>query len=498
MPDKKNAKKSRLIQLICTLSKLEMKRLGRFLQSPYVNTNSDIILLFELIKKYYPDFSVTKFNEEKIHQRIYGKIPFRKEKIQDLFSKLLRMVESYLLDAYLEKHQQQREVLLTAALGERHYVYHQQKMNKLTTTLKAKKEWRTETDYYQLFQLSHNAWYHSKTEKLTADHSLLVASQDYLDNAYLLRKLEFMASLSGRAKFLNTQSETLLAALKGNFMESTLPLKNEYELLFKKVIQLHESENLANYHAFKVHLLKIYPKLTRDYQKNFLLHLINFAINFSLQDEAIPIEEIFELYKIGVSEQIFLNNGQIRDTEFTNICITGFKLGYVEWVTAFIESHQQYLQESERIYLLPFVKAYHKLFTKDFEEVIKLLRNIKPKQHLKYHSRIQSLLIRAFFECKLHNIGHYEHVLTSYLNNLKLLMERNSKNTALKIDAHLNFIRFVKKLISLLDHPFEEKIFTETKLLLETTKPLILKSWLIEKLMDIYKATFKKDLKAAL
>ena len=493
MLEKKNLKKSRLIQLISTLSILEIKRLGRFLKSPHFNSNKDIVRLFEVLKKHYPHFSASKLDELYLYHKIYGKEDYQKAKLQDLFSKMLRLVESYILDAYLDKQQGKREVLLTEALGERLYKFNLQKTNKLIDALSKKGNWRTADDFYQMYQLSHNLWYHPATEKLTNDHSLLSASQDYLDHAYLLEKLAYIAALSSRATFLNTHADTFLDDLKIKHLDNPAIANNEYKLLFLKVIQMHESKNLESYKNFKTHLFKVENKLTLDHRKNFLLHLINFGINFRLAGEGISTKEIFELYQIGVQEQFFIKNDHLRDIEFTNICIFGFRLGQDEWVNNFINHHQCYLLELERTYLLPFVEAYQKLFNKEFESVIDLLKDVQPKHHLKYHSRIQSLLIRAFFECMLHNIGDYKNVLNAYLTNLKMLMNRNKKNTALKTGAYLNFIKILKKLIPLLNSSFDEIAHKQVTQLLNDTKPLIFKGWLVEKLAEIEIAASKKN-----
>ena len=496
MQEKNKLKKSRIILLITTLSSLEMKRFNRFLQSKYFNKNPDLIKLFEVLYKYYPEFNSTQFTEQYIFKQVYGKGRYNTANIQDAFSKLLRLLESFLIDCYLDQQQQKRAMLLTEALSERLYLYYQQKTQKMMNQINAKGIWATSKDFYDAYQLAHQAWYHPETEKLTNDDSLLKLSQKYLDDAYLLEKLSYIAAISSRTTFLNSNIQSELAELRQQFANRPALANNEYKLLFEEVIIMHEKKDLASYQNFKRHLFSVAPNLKIEYRRNFLLHLINFGINFRLKAEGITIKEIFELYQLGVQERLFVKNGYIRDIEFTNICITGFRLGQDTWVTHFIEDHITCLKDREKEYLLPLVLAYQKLFNKDFEGLIDLLRGVQPKQSLKYLSRIQSLLIRAFFECRLHNIGDYEQVLTAYLTNLKKLMERNQKNTTLKIEAHLNFVKMVKQLMLLLNNPFNKNTYAETASLIANTNPLIFKDWLIEKLKDLEKTAFKQDLKA--
>ena len=241
-----------------------------------------------------------------------------------------------------------------------------------------------------------------------------------------------------------------------------------------------EHGDLADYYQLKDFVIAVFPKLSPTYQQNYIIQLVNFAIHFHLKTANFPTDEIFKLYQFAVAEKAFIHDGILRDVEFTNICITGFNVQAQEWTNQFIEDHQQFLGKEERIYLVPFVHAYNRLFSNDFEGVILLLRAVNPKNNLKYLARIQSLLIRAFFECELNGIGNYRKPLYSYLVNLKSLMERNQSNTTIRKDAYLNFVDFVRKLIPLLDTPSNLTTFIKTEI--AATKPIHFRKWLLEKL----------------
>ncbi|MEM6319533.1 MAG: hypothetical protein AAF960_17810, partial [Bacteroidota bacterium] len=51
---KKTIEKTKLIKLLSSFSSLEWKRFGRFIQSPYHNTNEQIVALYFYLKKAAP------------------------------------------------------------------------------------------------------------------------------------------------------------------------------------------------------------------------------------------------------------------------------------------------------------------------------------------------------------------------------------------------------------------------------------------------------------
>jgi len=74
LTDKKTIEKTKLIKLLSTFSSLEWKRFGRFVQSPYHNTNQTVIDLYTYLKKAFP-FSVVKtLEQDRIYKKIYRKV----------------------------------------------------------------------------------------------------------------------------------------------------------------------------------------------------------------------------------------------------------------------------------------------------------------------------------------------------------------------------------------------------------------------------------------
>lgn len=94
-------KERKLISILKTFSKAELKEFEKFIISPFHNKGRNFKPLFNFLKKYYPVFPEEKVNLEKIFNKLYpGKI-YDKGKsslsIRVLFSQLAQIAEEFML-----------------------------------------------------------------------------------------------------------------------------------------------------------------------------------------------------------------------------------------------------------------------------------------------------------------------------------------------------------------------------------------------------------------
>ncbi len=58
---------SKSIQVLKTLSEEELKQFSDFLRSPFHNKNRSLIKLFDVLKKYHPEYEV---ENEKVYSKV--------------------------------------------------------------------------------------------------------------------------------------------------------------------------------------------------------------------------------------------------------------------------------------------------------------------------------------------------------------------------------------------------------------------------------------------
>ena len=76
----------RLINILKTFSKEEMKLFGKFAASPYHNGGKNYMPLFNLLTKYHPDFETGRFTYENIHEKLHPGRKFNKQVMWNLTS----------------------------------------------------------------------------------------------------------------------------------------------------------------------------------------------------------------------------------------------------------------------------------------------------------------------------------------------------------------------------------------------------------------------------
>lgn len=92
---------NKLISLVKTFSKEDVKNFGKFISSPYFSSSRDLKPLFSLLKKYYPDFKPAALTEEKIFKRLYPRKVYVQKKfsriLQVLFSEMYKQAEKFMV-----------------------------------------------------------------------------------------------------------------------------------------------------------------------------------------------------------------------------------------------------------------------------------------------------------------------------------------------------------------------------------------------------------------
>ena len=473
---KKTIKKTKLIKLLSTFSSLEWKRFGRFVQSPFYNTNDSIVQLYTILKKAFPFEVLKQLEEERIYTKLYGTEIFQVSKLRNLCSDLYKLAEDFVIEMHLSKEKRKKDQLLVDALSERNYELFNGACQRLIKEVETQDYLLDSEDFLLLYQLQSQLHHHLESDQFTVDQLALEKSWLNLSSFYEDARSQIIAE--------NHNAENLLRKSKKEKHEN----KQELRELFFEAADLHQTKQSEKYFKLKAKIFKNWPVLKSTHKTNLLVHLINFSfINEYLQKE-FGYQESFELYQIGIRDQLFIINGKMRDVEFLNIALVGIRLKEFDWTEAFVKNHQEYLPMDLRNFLVPLVYAYRANAEKKYELVIELLSQLHPTNQLRYLTKIKNLLIMAYFEGLISGQENYSSALDYEINASKKMMTRNNKLSILKVEANKNFLNLTKKLLALYTStPINYNLVKSFELLLEETNPLILRHWLQKKIQELKK-----------
>ena len=102
-------KKSKLITVLQILESEDLRQIQKLLKSPFFTSNKNILKLFQIIRRYHPDYSNSALAKEKLYAKVFPKTDYSDVKFRNLMGELSKLIEEYLVlhfirtDTYLQK-----------------------------------------------------------------------------------------------------------------------------------------------------------------------------------------------------------------------------------------------------------------------------------------------------------------------------------------------------------------------------------------------------------
>ncbi|MEM6320618.1 MAG: hypothetical protein AAF960_23315 [Bacteroidota bacterium] len=460
----------KVVKLLSTFLPLEWKRFGRFLRSPYYNSNQQIVLLYELLKKAIPSSGKRQWTQGKLYQKIYGSEPFKADKFQNLCSDLYDLATEFMVVTYLEKERFKKRKLVVEALSERNFELFKKASQQFIKEVKKQDKLLGEADFLLLANLYDDLYHHPEWVNPKNDQSYFVESAQNLSAFYSNKTMQLIAENRGNRNFLNIEAL--------DFKTTEYRLKELFEL----AATMHQEKEMEVYVALRDEVINIWSQLKKKHQTDLLIHLINFSITNKRIQKEFGFRETFALYQRALEHDLLVVHGKMRGSEFLNISMLGFKLESEDWMKRFIRTYQKYLSEEDQQFLIPLINANCALVQLDYDTVIDLLSDLITIPNWLYLDKIKKLLIRAYFEGLLKGkIDHYS-LLMYQLEAFKKVLKRNKILAPFKKEATYNFLELTKKLASILAKNTPSSIeLDKFENQLDATQPLILAEWLKEK-----------------
>ena len=95
MSSKQSIEENKLIRVLKTLDKKELRKYKAYVESPYVNKNINLISLLDYISKFHPHFDSEDFTEKNAFEYLFPNTPFKNGSITKISSKLFKFLTDY-------------------------------------------------------------------------------------------------------------------------------------------------------------------------------------------------------------------------------------------------------------------------------------------------------------------------------------------------------------------------------------------------------------------
>lgn len=483
-------KDTRLIKLLKTFSREEIKSFGKFLKSPFLKPRRNTIELYEYLIKYYPEYDSPKMEKEIVFRKLFAGEKFYEGKLNNLIFELSKAAENFL--AYNTLMSDETEYLLNLSKG-----YLGKNLSGESNRINKIIEKKLTPGFSQ------NKNYISKLRWLTYLKSAYYTEHNDIENVIECTKNYFEASaiqfiidyteIVGAVKpALNTygknvENNFIHAVLQSFDIENLHKLIRENEHRLSPMISMYyyklKSENNPEekdyYYLLKESFYKNFPVLDREEKYRIFSELANYCVQ-----KAVKKNEEFKREGLKVYQEMMENNAySFSEKEymlvaaFRNIIHFCISVNEINWFEFFIKNYTDCLKPEYRKDLRNYSYAHLYFMKKDFERSLVMISEINYDFFL-FKPDFKNLMLKIYYE-----LGYIEQAFSMVDSYNHFLASSKEISRSFK-KFYKNFLGFYFILLKIRSGQSKESLsFLKSKV--EKENEMINKAWLLEKINEV-------------
>ena len=469
----------KLYQLLASLENQELHWLGKFLASPFHNTNEVLLQLFKWLRAHHPHFQDCPL--EAVFKHFFPGESFQAKWVNDRFSELSRCVYHYLTLREFQEDAPLRGQLFRRALGKRGFSrtlskkIEQQLAEWQVLPIKDHRSLRWKRD------LRLEQFYLPEYRPPDESRQIVDDIQALTELEYHHNRIHFAVELLSRGKTYDEQTTRLFTESEWDIMVQSAT-QDPVLAVYVQLFELYRQERSpSDYGPLIARYLQLFPELNPEVASFLLIKLCSLGIGWVNRGHTEYAEHIFPLYELGVEEGFFNQYGRFPEATFMNICSICAFSGKRSWAEEFIRQQVPRLASKEVDNTIALGRAILAFYDRDFSQVVELLNQVKSRR-LDYTLRMHSLHVRCLLCMYLEDLT-LEPVLLARLRNFHQFLKRTHLQSSDWKQGYFHFLLFVKQIIHLRKTNWED--YSAHQVLGEriaNTRPLSLKKWLLEQL----------------
>ncbi|MCB0727876.1 MAG: hypothetical protein KDD00_10455 [Ignavibacteriae bacterium] len=474
---------SRLIQLLKSLSPSELREFKDFVNSPLYNKNKKIILLFDALRKFYPEFDHPDLSNEKVFYTAFGSGDYDYFNFKNLISDLLALGKEYLTFLQFRKDRDKSNILLLSELRDRNL---DKLFEQTFKSLDNKLESENITDerfYLKKLELTEEILSYRIPKDPDSRFDYLQDELNFFLKYSVIRLLKFY-NLMLHEKEQNNCNFTLEMFEGVMDYIRTKEEDNPTLLIYYNIILLNIEKKEKYFFNLKKLKEKYFDNLNNGDRFMLFLHLANYcAYVYNVLGKKDFMKEHFLISKENYERgTIFL--GKVLYPDFLNHVKIAVRVNEFEWAENFINEFSHLLTE-EKQSTLNFCHGFISYKKGNLETALELFSKTKFQSFI-IKVQVKILILQINYE-----MGYYVEASANIDSFRHYLSRENSMVVNFK-ESYFDFLRNLNDLIKLKSG--EKDINDKANLkLLKNNADLIkfnqfgIKIWLREKVDEIIK-----------
>lgn len=470
----------KLITLLQIFSKYELNRFRKFLLSPYLNDQEDLVRLFEIVNESLrkDEGALFGLDKETVWKALYPKQKFDDAHLRRLASDLTQAALRFLVEEARKQNPLAEALELQKVLEkpelQKHLAGVERQIKKQLEKASGQSTWY----YLSQFHLHWNTYNRASKVVATADFMEKLLPADHaLEYFYVVQKLKFYVTWLIFRGFRSTQQELIVMPGFWEYIRQphfdAVPLVS----IYRDVIRcLTEPDDEQHFRDFIDNLEKFAAKLAEDDLRECYYIAQNYCAFKVNQGKTEYYEVFFSLFKNIIHLGILLENGLLSEGVFKNMVTVSLRVGEFEWAENFIREYSEHLPSNIRENARTFNLASLYLQQKRYGEVIELLRDVE------YNDVIYALGSKLLLTLTYYEQGEFL-ALDSLMDSFRIYLRRNKVISKRLKREYSNFLNILKKLTNLSSSNAKSISNLKNKIL--KTDSVTSKKWLLEKIEEI-------------
>lgn len=436
-------KKHKAIRMLSSLSKVELNRLNKLVNSPFFNKNQHVTDLFNYLTELYPDFIDEQIDKHTTYAAVYPDKKYNDSRLRNTASDLTKLIEKYLLLNDLEKKPGIELQSILAEAKNRGLNKLQESSIKQWEQIQTNNPYKDVSFYFSQHQLQEELY---EFTALKVDRSLKSSLQELNDNLdiyYISKKLKYCCEMINRKNIFAEEYDLglfneVMTYLSERKFDDIPVIKIYYQIL----LTLIEGDKEEHYFQLKELLEKhsdLFPqnenKVNYSFAQNYCVKKIN-------SGRAEYLKELFDLYQLSLEKHVIFEGDRLSQWDFKNITTVGLRLDEMERTKAFIENYKQYIDPRYQENAYRYNLANYHFYAGNFKQAMQLLVQVEFTD-VYYNLDSRSLLLKVYYE-----LEEYE-ALFPHSETFKNFLRRNGKISDYQKKVYLNLVKYLTKLAKL-------------------------------------------------
>ena len=472
--------KSKLIEILKTISFKDLNRLDAYLHLPIYNKNEKVLDLYNIIKQEYPSYNNnTVLEKENIIKQLFPSQQKQDVALRVVMSQLTKLVEDFFtIDCLQEDFEQYKsEIYLKSLVKKGLNGLFRKELDEAIKKSTEQKE-QIIPNFLHQHELTKQSFNYNVINNNRLQESGLQQVLDTLDVLYIASKLKYACAALNRQDVLGEKFNFTLIDEILLLLQQRPDLENNFITIYKNILNLLKSGDETYYKKIKQLISKNSDILSDDDKRDIYAWLTNYCTKKIKSGQDKYLHEIFDLYKVMLAEQMLLVDNFFMPNHYKNIVITALKLKEYDWTQDFIYRYATKLPLDIRETVFNYTLAALHFDRKEYNEALLCLMKINridPYYGLNY----RALLCKTYYE-----LSEFM-ALNANLESFRVFVLREKQLSEYNNLSYKNFINVLKRLIRCK----EKKKKTTDNLIAEMSsmEPLVHKQWLLEKIQELNK-----------